>query len=141
MPRKALEAPPVQQAPNAKIQGGAESGNQAKDAGLIPIPAPVFLTTDQLSKKPAAIHVPALETPETRSVIVSGTMILGLRIDERGQVLDVEVMQNELPEVCLAAAVNAFKQARFTAGEQNGQRVNTFMRIEVRYDDRRLKGE
>lgn len=126
--------------PGAVDSTAPESRDRTEGAGLLPIPGPVYLTMDQLTKRPQAVAVAELDTAATRSVIVSGALILQLRINDRGQVVDVAVEQNELPEIFAETAVNAFKHSRFTPGERNGLRVNTLMRIEVRYDDKRLSG-
>jgi len=117
-----------------------ESKDRSEGVGLLPIFGPAYYTTDQLTKRPQALSVAELDTAATRSIIVSGALILRLRINEQGQVVDAEVEQNELPEIFAETAIKAFRQSRFTPGERNGQLVNTLMRIEVRYDDKRLSG-
>lgn len=124
--------------PGAGDSTAPESRDRTEGAGLLPIPGPVYLTTDQLTKHPQAVAVAELDTAATRSIIVSGALILQLKINDRGQVVDVAVEQNELPEIFAETAVNAFKHSRFSPGERNGLPVNTLMRIEVRYDDKRL---
>jgi hypothetical protein len=126
--------------PGAADSTAPESKGLSEGAGLLPISGPVYYTTDQLTKRPQALAVAEFDTAATRSIIVSGALILRLKINERGQVVDVEVEQNELPEIFAETAIKAFRQSRFTPGERNGQRVNTLMRIEVRYDDKRLSG-
>lgn len=126
--------------PGAADSTAPESKDRSEGAGLLPIPGPVYYTTDQLTKRPQALAVAELDTAATRSIIVSGALILRLRINEQGQIVDAEVEQNELPEIFAETAIKAFRQSRFTPGERNGQRVNTLMRIEVRYDDKRLSG-
>jgi TonB family protein len=65
-------------------------------------------------------------------------MILKLWISELGKVVEVEVEKSELPEAFSSAAINAFKQLQFTAGERHGLPVGSVMRIEVSYIDGRL---
>lgn len=126
--------------PGAADSTAPESKDRSEGVGLLPISGPVYYTTDQLTKRPQALAVAELDTAATRSIIVSGALVLQLRINAQGQVVDVEVEQNELPEIFAETAIKAFRQSRFTPGERNGQRVNTLMRIEVRYDDKRLSG-
>ena len=114
------------------------SRNRTDGAGLLPFPGPVYYTTDQLSKRPEAVSVAELDTAATQPFIVKGTVVLKLRIDERGQVADVEVETSDLPAIFAETAANAFRNSLFTPGERNGQKVNTLMRIEVRWDDPRL---
>ncbi|MBA3032651.1 MAG: energy transducer TonB [Gammaproteobacteria bacterium] len=118
----------------------AQPRMQTEGADILPFPGPSYYTTDQLTKRPEAVAVAELDTADTRSIIVSGGMILQLRIDDLGHVVDVVVEQSELPEIFIATAINAFRHSRFKPGELNGKRVSTMMRIEVRYDDARLTG-
>lgn len=112
--------------------------NPSDGLDIFPYQGISYFTTDQLTKRPRAIEVAELDTDTTRSIIVSGTMILQLWIDDQGQVTDAVIEQNDLPEVFVSTAISAFKQSRFTPGERFGRRVPTLMRIEVRYDDDRL---
>lgn len=107
-------------------------------AGLLPLPAPIFFTTDQLSKRPQPLDVTDLDTPETRPIVASGKMILKLWINELGEVIDVEVEKTELPDVFSKSAIATFKRLPFIAGERGGIRVGSVMRIEVSYVDGRL---
>lgn len=107
-------------------------------ANVLPIPAPTFYTTDQLSKRPQPTAEAELDAPEIRPIIASGKMILKLWINELGEVIDVEVERTELPEAFSRTAVAAFRRLHFSAGERHGQRVGSVMRIEVSYDDGRV---
>ncbi|MDD5176742.1 MAG: hypothetical protein PHQ05_10005 [Sterolibacterium sp.] len=106
---------------------------------LLPMPAPHYYTTDQLTKRPQPAGEAELEPPEIAHVIASGKMILKLWINELGEVIAVDVEKTDLPEEFSRSAVAAFKRLRFTAGERYGQRVGSVMRIEVSYDDSRLR--
>jgi TonB family protein len=105
--------------------------------GLLPIPAPTYYTTDQLTKRPQPTAEPELDTPEIGPVFASGTIILKLWISELGDVISVDVEKTDLPEIFSRTAVAAFRNLRFVPGELNGKRVGTVMRIEVTYDDGR----
>ena len=105
--------------------------------GLLPIPAPTYYTTDQLTKRPQPTAEAKLDTPEIWPILASGTIILKLWISERGDVSSVDVEKTDLPEIFSSTAVAAFRRLRFVPGEINGQRVGTVMRIEVIYDDGR----
>ena len=110
---------------------------QALGLDLLPIPAPSYYTTDQLTKRPQPAVLAELETPETRPLVASGQLVLKLWIDDEGRVADVAVEKSDLPEVFSRTAIASFKQSRFLPGERNGQRVGSVMRIEVSYEDRR----
>lgn len=111
---------------------------RSEGADLLPIPAPSYYGTDQLSKRPQPLAEADLDTPEIRPIIASGKMILKLWINELGEVIEVEVEKTDLPDVFSRTAITAFKQLHFAAGERHGQTVGSVMRIEVDYVDGRL---
>jgi TonB family protein len=111
--------------------------DRTEGIGLLPIPAPTYYTTDQLTKRPRPTAEAELDTPEIGPIIASGTIILKLWISELGSVVSVDVEKTNLPEIFSSTAVAAFRNLRFVPGEINGQRVGTVMRIEVTYDDGR----
>jgi outer membrane biosynthesis protein TonB len=111
--------------------------DRALGIGLLPIPAPTYYTTDQLTKRPQPTAEAELDTPEIWPIVASGTIILKLWISELGDVIAVDVEKTDLPEIFSRTAVAAFKQLHFVPGELNGRRVGTMMRIEVTYDDGR----
>ena len=124
-----LTAKPAQVSPLSELR--------REGADLLPIPAPTYYSTDQLSRRPQPLAEANLDTAETRSIIISGKMILKLWINDRGAVVDVEVEKTELPETFSRTAIAAFKQLRFAAGERQGQPVGSVLRIEVSYVDSR----
>jgi hypothetical protein len=105
--------------------------------GLLPIPAPTYYTTDQLTKRPRPTAEADLDTPEIRPIFASGTIILKLWINELGDVIAVDVEKTDLPEIFSRTAAAAFRNLRFVPGEINGRPVGSMMRIEVTYDDGR----
>ncbi len=107
--------------------------NRDLGVGLLPIPAPAYYTADQLTKRPRPTSEPELDTAETRPIIVAGTIILKLWIDERGDVIAVDVETTDLPALFSKTATDAFRNLRFTPGELNGLPVGTMMRIEITY--------
>ncbi len=111
---------------------------RAEGAGLLPLPAPAYYTTDQLTKRPQPVTAADLDAEAIRPILASGKMILKLWINEFGVVAGVVVESTELPEAFSRTAVAAFSSLRFVPGERNGQPVGTVMRIEVTYDDGRL---
>lgn len=105
-------------------------------APALPLPAPTFFTTDQLTKRPALLSdPPKLEITESMPAFGSGKVVLKIWINERGAVISVELEDSDVPEAVAAAAITAFEKLRFEAGEINGRPVATLMRIEVSYDD------
>jgi hypothetical protein len=100
---------------------------------LLPIAAPAYYTTDQLTRRPRPTAEPELDTAETRPIFAAGSIILKLWIDERGDVIAVDVEKTDLPELFSKTAAAAFRDLRFTPGELNGRHVGSLMRIEVTY--------
>ena len=110
---------------------------RAEGIGLLPLAAPAYYATDQLSKRPQPLAAADVETPEIRAVVASGKMVLRLWIDPSGAVVEVDVEKSDLPAMFARTAIAAFKALRFTPGEIDGRPVGTLMRIEVSYDDGR----
>lgn len=113
--------------------------HRAEGVDLLPLQAPVYYTTDQLTKRPQPVASAELDAPEIRPIVASGTLVLTLWINEFGVVADVAVEKTDLPEVFSRTAVAAFKHLRFQPGERSGQPVGTVMRIEVTYADGRAR--
>lgn len=114
--------------------------HRAEGVDLLPIPAPQYYTTDQLTKRPQPVTAADLDPPEIRRLSASGKMVLKLWINEFGVVTDVVLEKSELPEVFSRNAIAAFKGMRFAPGERNGRAVGTLMTIEVTYEDDRQPG-
>ena len=72
---------------------------RTEGVGLLPLPAPVNYTTDQLTKRPQPVGAAELDTPEIRPIIASGTIVLKLWINELGTVTSVDVEKSDLPEM------------------------------------------
>jgi TonB family protein len=111
------------------------AAERALGADLLPIPAPAYYTTDQLTRRPEATSQPRLLAPDLGRSILSGKVILKLWITELGNVASVEVEKSELPEAVAATAAAAFGKLRFVPGQLHGRPVGTMMRIEVVYYD------
>jgi TonB family protein len=109
----------------------------ARGTNLLPIPAPTYYRTDQLTKLPRPTSQPRLDVPRAIARSVSGKVILKLWIDELGNVDSVEVESSNLPQTVSGTAAAAFGKLRFVPGEIDGRRVRALMRIEVAYGDGR----
>ena len=136
-PASPAAAPSLADAPAAEHPADTEQRQQnpAEGSDLLPIPAPPYYATDQLTKRPQPLAKVELDPPEIRPIVASGQMILKLWISERGEVVGGDVEKTEMPEAFSKTAVAAFMGLRFAPGERSGQPVRTFMRIEVTYDD------
>ena len=140
-------APPAVADGSAAGAGAADSQGRRPDEAprpaaertlgndLLPIPAPAYYTTDQLTKRPQPTSQPRLLTAELGPSPPSGKVILKVWITELGNVASVEVEKSELPEAMAASAAAAFGKLRFVPGQLNGRPVGSMMRIEVVYYD------
>jgi len=111
--------------------------SRARGNDALPIRAPTYYTTDQLTKPPRPISQPKLDVPRSIARRVSGKVILKLWINEAGNVDSVEVESSNLPPAVSGTASAALEKLRFAPGEIDGRRVRTMMRIELTYIDGR----
>ena len=123
---------PAKRAPEEEARPAAE---RAAGVGLLPIPAPAYYTTDQLTKRPQPTSDPRLDVPEIGPIFATGKVVLKIWINEIGKVNSVEVEKSDLPDAMTRAAAAAFGQLRFLPGEILGRPVGSVMRIEVSYDE------
>jgi hypothetical protein len=120
----------------ADIGAAVESAAPSPADTLLPVPPPeiVFYPADQLTVRPVALGKAALEPPEIDQIRAAGTIVLVLRINTRGAVIDANIESSDLPELFSEVAQKAFRNLRFRPGELDGVKVRTLMRVEVRYD-------
>jgi hypothetical protein len=128
--------PPPQSAPDAAPAPVLEpTPERAPGIDLLPIPAPAFYTTDQLTRRPQLTSAPMLQVPDQDPYFGAGKVVLKLRISELGIVMEVNVEEHSVPQAVAARAAEVFAGQRFVPGEINGRRVGSVMRIEVTYDE------
>jgi TonB family protein len=107
--------------------------NVRRGSDVLPVPAPAYYSTDQLTKPPRPTSEPKLDVPRSIARSVSGRVVLRIWIDELGNVASVEVESSNLPETISGTAAAAFGKLHFVPGEIDGQRVRALMRVEVAY--------
>lgn len=98
---------------------------------LLPLPGVAYYSLEMLSVRPRPLGEVLLDSEETAGMVSEHSMVLELRISERGDVVDVAIESSELPETASASVVSAFRKLRFLPGELNGQKVGTVMRVGV----------
>ena len=134
-----IPAPPASPADSQERRPAATepraAAGHALGEGLLPVPAPAYYTTDQLTVRPQPTSQPTLLTPELGPSLPSGKVVLKLWITEFGHVASVEVERSELPAAVTAMAAAEFGKLRFVPGQRNGRPVGAMMRIEVVYFD------
>ena len=141
-----VKAPPARPEPESGIDDNSVKKRDARVPAMIPevrqsilpLPGIDYYATKALTVKPKALGEAVLDPAEIAAIVASGKVVLVLRIDERGEVVDVSVEHSDLPDVITETAVQAFLKLPFAPGELDGRKVGAVMRIEVRYDDDRL---
>ncbi len=140
MPAAAQSAPDPSAPDRPADEAQPLTQQHAEGAGLLPLPAPVFYTMDQLSKRPQPLAEADLDPEQIRPIVASGKIVLKLWINEFGVVTDATVEKTDMPGVFSQTAIAAFKGLRFSPGERDGMPVRSLMRVEVTYDDGRARG-
>lgn len=115
-------------------QRGGQSPAGSDGLGLLAIPPHPYYRAEELTMHPRPRTDPNLEMLGNWPFLASGTVILNLWIDKRGEVISVELEKTDLPEVLAQGAAETFKRLRFLPGELEGRQVASIMRIEVRYN-------
>lgn len=88
-----------------------------------------------LSVVPLAQQEPQLEWPKAADALIGSYVgVLRLFIDESGAVQRVQMDDPPLPEALALAAQQAFQALSFRPGELGGQKVKSWIRVEVRFD-------
>lgn len=95
-----------------------------------------------LTVAPQAFEPVLLEWPESspesnaadEGEATSFTGVLALFIDEQGWVQTIRVQEGNLTPALVQAAENAFRHARFSAGEVDGHAVKSRVFVEVSFD-------
>lgn len=119
----------------------AETGKPPLDApAVLTLPSPIDTTwylARQVDRHPKAIGNIAPQYPElARQRGQEGHLKLMVKIDELGQVRDVEVVEAEPPGVFDDAASEAFRKARFQPAMKDGRpvRYEAYMRVEFKLE-------
>lgn len=145
--------PPVAQgeneatlAENSLRESGAQENQESISShtlkpGLVQWQSSPFYPSEQLTVRPKVIAEVELETPETKHLAASGDIVLQVLIDDRGEVVGVEVEASSLPEIFSRTVSNAFRHFKFTPGEIGGLAVRSVMRVAISFNDIALPKE
>lgn len=101
-----------------------------------------YFPTEQLTVRPYPLTV--LDDPGMLGPELDGRgdrVVLKVWISDSGEVTAMETEFNDMPARVHEATVAAFRRMRFMAGEIDGRRVGSIMRIEMTYKDFRLPVE
>jgi outer membrane biosynthesis protein TonB len=127
------------------VQQEAAISAPAADAALQPKPAQErygqfdYVPREFLSLAPKPLTNLEIPFPESVAGEFNIKAQLTLFIDESGYVQRVRVDGPALPPLLEEAAVNVFRQARFSPGQVGTQVVRSMIRIEVNFESQRLK--
>ncbi|MFZ4537512.1 energy transducer TonB [Propionivibrio sp.] len=127
--------PEPEQKTSTSSSGVSPILNFTHDFNLVPSFSVDYYPTSELTVKPQALGEAILDSEDGVALIASGRLVLVLWINEKGEVVDISVDNNELPDSLMQSTLDALKKLRFSPGELNGQKVGALMRIEVSYDD------
>ena len=135
------ELPPAlsgaERARQAEEQREIEEIARARQA-FVGFPQDAYLPASSLTRRPGIQDVINLPWPEGQG-IPDGVLFRGwfkLFIDEDGVVRRLQWEGGNLPAPMQRITTDAFRNARFTAGELSGRRVKAWVRIEAEFDGR-----
>jgi len=112
-----------------------------QDTGLPSLPMGIdtqWYLARQVDKQPKAIGlIEPVYPEEAKRRDIEGTLKLMLKIDEIGRVLSAEVVEATPPGVFDAAALTAFRDARFTPAMKDGRlvRYQAYIRVDFKLED------
>lgn len=118
--------------------GGSHDANNTDSQGS-PLPAQRYYRVNELDIKPQIRVSVDPEFPLTVNPGTRGTVVLLLFLDQEGQVEAVKSIRSTPPGIFDEAAIQAFRQARYTPGIREGKPVNVQLAIEVEFESSSLK--
>ena len=123
--------PVVPAAPNP-----APQSNSALPTVNVPLLVdPTYYTAKQLDVQPRALAaINPIYPPDAVARGTAGWVVLKLKLDESGNVQDVEVSDASLPGIFDQSALDAFRNAHFAAAQKDGRTVKSLVQIKVRYE-------
>lgn len=130
----ASDSPPLAE----RTGDAAAAGDATVGMDLLPFAGAIFFTSDQLTRRPWPMRSPVLDPPQLREVIASGRLVVRLRINSSGRVIEATVLESDLPPVFSETVTDAFRETRFMPGQKDGLQVATQMLVEVLYQDKRM---
>ena len=128
----APDAPPVvPSAPNP-----APQPSSALPAVNVPLLVdPTYYTAKQLDVQPRALAaINPVYPPDAVARGTAGWVVLKLKLDEGGNVQDVEPSDASPPGIFDQSALDAFRKAHFAPAQKDGRAVKSLVQIKVRYE-------
>lgn len=141
--------PPPKEVDQPVIPMAAEEGEEAQDAAdvaptsfdkienLPPPPPPPSETAGKFyafDERPVLVKSVSPRYPDlARQAGIEGTVLLRVVIDERGRVIDVTVLNSDVTDSMVRAAVAAVKQFRFKPAKQRMKPVKAAVAVPIRF--------
>lgn len=128
----APDAPPV--VPSAS--NPAPQPSSALPAVNVPLLVdPTYYTAKQLDVQPRALAaINPVYPPDAVARGIAGWVVLKLKLDEGGNVQEVEVSDASPPGIFDQSALDAFRNAHFAPAQKDGRAVKSLVQIKVRYE-------
>ena len=96
---------------------------------------PTYYTAKQLDVQPRALAaINPVYPPDAVARGTAGWVVLKLKLDESGNVQDVEVSDASPPGIFDQSALDAFRNAHFAPAQKDGRAVKSLVQIKVRYE-------
>jgi len=106
-------------------------GERGDGSASLSLSGVAYIPLEMLTVRPRPLGEVLLDSEEMAGMVSERSMVLELRVSERGEVVDVVIKSSELPEEVSSSVANAFRKLRFLPGELNGRKVGTVMRVGV----------
>ena len=101
---------------------------------LVPLQAePKYYTIKELDQAPNIIEKIDENPPELLSNPQGGSLTLQLKIDETGNIIQVKVLESNLPNEFAESATRSFMEKKFSPGLKDSVPVNSILVIVVNY--------
>lgn len=137
----ATESRPIETPANFTAPAPAPAQAILSPQSLLPavdiplIEDPTYYTAKQVDIHPLAAEPITPEFPEAAAAAgIEGFVTLRLLIDATGVVREISVVDAQPPDTFEAAALNAFRNARFVAAQRNDRPVKSDVLIKVMFE-------
>ncbi len=141
--------PPPEEVDQPVIPMAAEEGEEAQDAADVAptsfdkienLPPPPPPSSEKAGKfyafdeRPVLIKFVSPRYPElARQAGIEGTVLLRVLIDERGKVISATVLNSDVTDTMVRAAIAAAKQFRFKPAKQRMKPVKAAVAVPIRF--------
>lgn len=92
-----------------------------------------FYSLKEIDHPPQIIKDIETDPPELTHFPQGGRLACRLWLDEKGNVIEVSIIESQLPKEFAEYALNSFRLAKFTPGIKNASPVKTVFKVVVNY--------